>query len=818
MKAPSRRMSGVLAAGAVALAVVSGTASTTLALPTPAFAATTSASELVVDDNYPALYGWINNKLGDATTIKISTSSCDVSDNGNGTTVIPAQVKSMTGWQQYFWESEGKAHDRQLGYTSNYETLTFASGSTTTLDHLTLKLLDDHLVIPTGANITFKNCTFTGRVKIEAGGKATFESCTFKTATILNNGQASYTGTTKEPVNKGKAQSSFEDLGIVASKTALNDTVHGHAFQDKVKLTLSGTNAKKATISASIDQADSGLTASVDGGTVTISGTPTAFGTYTATITAAAPDESGNSTQSKSVTVNITVHQDYTFTVEGTLDAVRTGQGDYQDSSNHELTVYVTDEAGNKQSYFDFSSTAEGKAYSLKPQISPEGAGLSATLFNAGGKATVTLSGTAGTAGTYQVGAVATLGDYAFGTDTVELRIYSGNETLASQIAALSGNPDSWDMEPYEIDRSDNATIPAWLHHIYGSHTSGLYGQIGNATDAAASDTLTIPAGADITLENIKINSSVKIVVEKGGKLTLTDSCAFGSIEVNGGTLTLNRSSSVTNTITLNNGSTLKDSEVVSHAQFLTDGRKPTPAAPAQVVTVNGTVTFEGTNTIKADQSQIGLKVTGAAQIPAGSNLTVTGGNGGTAPGDAASAIELNHGTITGAGALTAIGGSYEVGGNGVPATAVTGTGILATGALTLAGGDADTIYNSAIDGADAGVKTVTVTTKAENRQIAGGKGVNGGADGKGEESLTIDDSDHSSNSTPTDGKADSGKTDASDNAGGNVTAASAKKRPKTRGALPTTGDYTVLAVTGACIAGVAAIGAGTALTRKRNG
>ena len=797
MKAPSRRMSGVLAAGAVALAVVSGTAGAALVLPTPAFAATTSASELVVDDNSPALYGWINNKLNDATSIKISTIACGVSDNGNGTTVIPTQVKSMTGWQQYFWESEGKAYDRQLGYASSYETLTFASGSTTTLDHLKLKLLDDHLVIPAGANITFKNCTFTGRVKIETGGKATFENCTFKTTTILNNGQASYTGTTKEPVNKGKAQSSFEDLGIVASKTTLNDAVHGHAFQDKVKLTLSGTNAKKATISASIDQADSGLTASVDGSTVTISGTPAAFGTYTATIAAVAPDESGNGTQSRSVTASITVHQDYTFTVEGTLDAVRTGQGDYQDSSNHELTVYVTDEAGNKQSYFDFSSTTEGKAYSLKPQISPEGAGLSATLFNAGGKATVTLSGTAGAAGTYQVGAAATLGDYTFNTNTVELRIYSGNETLASQIAALSGNPDSWDMEPYEIDRSDNATIPTWLHHIYGSHTSGLYGQIGNATDAAASDTLTIPAGADVTLENIKINSSVKIVVEKGGKLTLTDSCAFGPIEVNGGTLTLNRSSSVTNTITLNNGSTLKDSKVISHAQFLTDGRKPTPAAPAQVVTANGIVTFEGTNIIKADQSQIGLKVTGTAQIPAGSNLTVTGGNGG----------------ITGAGALTATGGSYEVGGNGVPATAVTGTGKLSTGTLTLIGGDADTIYNSAIDGADAGVKTVTVTTKANKRQIAGGKGVNGGADGKGEESLTIDDSDHSSDSAPTDKPNNNANADA----GKNGAAVKTEKRTKGKNALPATGDSAALAATSACIAGITAAAAGLTLARKRN-
>lgn len=812
MKAPSRRVSGVLAAGAIALAVVSGTASVTLALPTTAFAATTSASELVVDDNYPALYGWINNKLGNATSIKISASSCGVSDSGNGTTIIPAQVKSMTGWQQYFWESEGKAYDRQLGYASSYETLTFASGSTTTLDHLTLKLLDDHLVIPSGANITFKNCTFTGRVKIEAGGKATFENCTFKTSTILNNGQASYTGTTKEPTNKGTAESTFEDLGLVANKTALNDAVHNHAFQDKVKLTLSGTNAKKATVTASIDQEDSGLAASVNGSAVTISGTPAAYGTYTVTITAVAPDESGSSTQSKSVTVSIAVHQDYTFTVEGTLDAVRTGQGDYQDSSNHELTVYVTDEAGNKQSYFDFSSTTEGKAYSLRPQISPEGAGLSATLFNAGGKATVTLSGTAGTAGTYQVGAVATLGDYAFDTNTVELRIYSGNETLASQIAALSGNPDSWDMEPYEIDQSDNATIPAWLHHIYGSHTSGLYGQIGNATDAAASDTLTIPAGADVTLENIKINSSVKIVVEKGGKLTLTDSCAFGPIKVNGGTLTLNRSSSVTNTITLNNGSTLKDSEVVSHAQFLTDGRKPTPAAPAQVVTANGIVTFEGTNIIKADQSQIGLKVTGTAQIPAGSNLTVTGGNGGTAPGNAASAIELDHGTITGAGTLAATGGSYEVGGNGVPATAVAGTGTLSTGTLILTGGDADTIYNTAINGADAGVKTVTVTTKAPNRQIAGGKGINGGADGKGEESLTIDDSDHEANPAPTDKPGNAG-----DEAGDSNTTATTKKQAKGKKALPATGDSMAMAAASACIAGAVAIAAGSVLARRRN-
>ena len=612
-----------------------------------------AASDLVVTDNYPALYGWLANSLSDATMVKIAT-TCGVSDRGNGTTTIPAQVTQLVGWQAKSWFDEEGEKVRQLGYASSYETLTFASGATTEVRSLTLKLLDDRLVVPAGANVTFKNCTFVNRVKIEKGGKATFENCTFSSGTILNNGQTSYTGSTKEPTNKGTAESAFQDLGLVAAQSALSDGVHTREYADSTALTLSGTNAGKATLTATVDQKDSGLSAAVENGELKVFGTPTAAGAYTVTVTASAPDEAGSGAQTASVTVAVAVRHNYTFSVEGTLDAVRTGQGDYQDSSNHELEVFVTDEAGNKQSFYDFSCTAEGAGYVLKPQVSPDGCGLGATLFNAGGKATVTLSGTAGTAGTYQVGAVATLGDYAFATNTAELRIYSGAETLASQIAGLAAGTGEWDMEPYEIDRSDNAVIPTWLHRIYGSHESGLYGQIGNATDDFASDTITIPAGADVALENIKVNSSVKIVVEKGARLTLTDSVAFGPIEVNGGTLTLNRSSATTSTITLNDGSTLADSEVVSHAQFLTDGRKPTPAAPTSVVIVNGNVTFAGENSIKPDQSQVGLEVNGDARVPLDSSLTVAGGNGGTAPGEAASAIKLNGGAISGEGSLAA--------------------------------------------------------------------------------------------------------------------------------------------------------------------
>lgn len=67
-------------------------------------------------------------------------------------------------------------------------------------------------------------------------------------------------------------------------------------------------------------------------------------------------------------------------------------------------------------------------------------------------------------------------------------------------------------------------------------------------------ETLTIPAGADVTLHNMKIYSSVKIVVEKGGKLTLDDSVAYGAVEVNGGTLSAKNSSSFVNQITLKDG------------------------------------------------------------------------------------------------------------------------------------------------------------------------------------------------------------------------------------------------------------------------
>lgn len=778
--------------------------------PVTAYADTNSSSELVVDNNYPSLDGWIANKLGTASIIKITTSSCGVSDSGTKATTIPAQVKKLTGWQQYFWESEGKPYNRQLGYAGGNEMLTFEVGSSTEVNSLSLKLQNDKLVVPAGANITFKNCTFTSRIKIDKGGRATFENCAFATGTILNNGQANYSGSTQEPKNEGKAESAFEDLKLTSSETSFDNAMKGYAYKQDVPLMISGTNSDTAEITAQLDQVESGLFASINENTLTISGTPKIAGLVKVTVIATASDEAGTGTQTSSVDVILNVSQRYTFSLEGTLDAVRSGQGDYADSANSKLKVVVTSEDGIQQGFYDFSTSDSGKDVDLKPFISPDGSGLSAYIFNSAAGSELSLSGTAGEAGTYDVGAIVNFKGQTLKTNTVQLRIYSANETLKSQLSTLNGNISEWDMEPYEIDRSDNAVIPKTLRHIFGSHQSGLYGQIGNATEEFASDTLTVPAGTDVTLENIKVNSSVKIIVEKGGKLTLTDSAVYGPVEVNGGTLTINNSASNMSTITLNNGSTLKDSEIVSHAQFLTDGRKPTRPAPAHVVSVNGKVTFEGNNSIKADQSQIGLEVKGIAHILEGSKLSITGGNGGTAPGNAESAINLINGTIDGKGTLQAIGGTYEVGGSGTPAKAVKGKGKLSTAKLILAGGDANSIFNTKINGANAGTKDITVTTPANSRTIKGGKGVNGGADGLGEESLTIADNDLVQKPSVE-----------SDATQGNTTSsmASTKESTTTKATpiIPQTGDGTVQLVAAATIIGFVSLLAVVAFALRKH-
>ena len=98
------------------------------------------------------------------------------------------------------------------------------------------------------------------------------------------------------------------------------------------------------------------------------------------------------------------------------------------------------------------------------------------------------------------------------------------------------------------MDGEENSVrVPKDLEVWYGSHKSGTYGVLGN--DIAWDDvkagnipqTLYIPDGCNLTLMNMKVLSSVRIVVEDGGKLTLSDSVVQGIIDVkSGGTFSMN--------------------------------------------------------------------------------------------------------------------------------------------------------------------------------------------------------------------------------------------------------------------------------------
>ncbi len=766
-----------------------------------------TAGELTVSDNYPDLDGWLEG-IGSNTVVKINCTTV-----GAGQTVLPRQVTGLYGWDGGFLGSNTEKV-RQIGYGGS-DSFTFEGGSNVTVGSIEFNLADGKLVIPEGATVVFRNCSFSGTVVNR--GNATFQDCAFDNGKIEDYAGASYTGSTEKPENLVTPASQFESLGLVVPAECQQlEAVHGVPFSQDVELQLSGTNADDAEMQVSVEPAESGIEAKVEGTTLKLSGTPAQAGTVAVEVTAEAPAEDAGQTETATASLQITVNERISASLEGELDCVTAGQGDYYDT----LDVFVVAEDGTKTDYHDYAlANPDAK---IEVDISPSGSGMTANwLYD-----TLAVGGTAETAGVYQVSVSITDKGQTAKSNAVELRVYSGNETLAGQFENIDGQPESWDMEPYEIWKSDNAVVPTWLHHIYGSHESGLYGQIGNADDAYGSDTLTIPAGADVTLENVKINSSVKIAVEAGGELTLTDSVVYGPVEVNGGTLTVTpddvRHSGICGTITLNDGSTLSSSQVISNNGWLDDGGEVTEAE--SVVVVNGTVTFEGDNTIQGstgngqDKGQTGLVVNGTAVIPEGSTLTVVGGGrqNDTLYAAGGTGIELNGGTITGDGKLVVQGGEGidADGGKGIA-----GTGTISVDDVTVTGGRADRgPLDVDTEGGAAGEQGVTVIPGS--RFVATGGVGNDGVQAEGTDSFSIaaggedpespSDEDQGevegggSAEQPADTDSGEGVADGkSDNDGGN---------------LPDTSDKAAPGITGALVAAAASGGLGLALRRREQG
>ena len=366
----------------------------------------------------------------------------------------------------------------------------------------------------------------------------------------------------------------------------------------------------------------------------------------------------------------------------------------------------------------------------------------------------LTLNGTPKDAGSYLVSVRIedTQGRTAT-SNALPFRIYTGEETLAERIKTenlkqYSSGLYAWDiMEPWAIKnfgsnvegKENSVRVPEKLEVWYGSHESGTYGVLGY--DIAWNDvkadkipqTLYIPDGCNLTLMNMKILSSVRIVVENGGKLTLRDSTVQGIIDVqSGGTFSMNYDSynqtfetgaSICGQLRMEDGSILENAAIYSHANYLANGNLTDRSNDDAVVAASGNVTVKGQVFIRGDEAgstgkgQSALCVSNGTLTLADDAVLVTYGGGGnvTLYSNGGSAVELDNGSIAGKGKLVAIGGPVLFGSGD---EAVAGTGSIDVSEVFLQGA---TAYEHQ-KGAQPGKAYANgVTVKADKQHIADG-------------------------------------------------------------------------------------------------
>ncbi len=306
-------------------------------------------------------------------------------------------------------------------------------------------------------------------------------------------------------------------------------------------------------------------------------------------------------------------------------------------------------------------------------------------------------------------------------SNTLPFVIYTGEETLADQINTenlkqYSNGLYAWDiMEPWAIKnfgsnvagKENSVRVPKDLEVWFGSHQSGTYGYLGyditwdQVKAGNIPQTLYIPDGCSLTLTNMEILSSVRIVVESGGKLTLSDSVVQGIIDVQGGgTFSMNydafnrvftTGASVCGQVRLADGAILENAAIYSHTNYLANGDKTDRSNDDPVVQTTGNVTVKGQVYIKGDEAgstgkgQTALGVKNGTITLADDAVLSTYGGGGTIQlyAEGGNALKLENGTVTGNGQLIAIGGVVLWGNGG---TAVAGSGAISTKSALLQG------------------------------------------------------------------------------------------------------------------------------------
>lgn len=334
----------------------------------------------------------------------------------------------------------------------------------------------------------------------------------------------------------------------------------------------------------------------------------------------------------------------------------------------------------------------------------------------------ITLAGTPAKPGIYDISVTITdeLGRTAT-SNTLPFRIYSGEETLQDQLTLANCTKTAdgkymYDIEPWAIKNftlpsgDQTVVVPADVKAWYGSHTSGTYGKLGYAVPEGTlqPQTLILPKGCDLTLVNMDMLSSVKIVVQDGAKLTLRDSVIQGAVEVeNGGTFSMNyndygggeflNGASINGKLILKDGSTLENAKIYSNTNNIANGSEARRNTDP-VVVINGNVKLKGKVFLRGDEAptgtdpatgksytgQAGLQVNGTLTLEKDAVLAVFGGGKDATTSNGGTAIRLNGGTITGEGKLIAVGGDGHFGEGG---DAVSGNGTISVEDAYLEGG-----------------------------------------------------------------------------------------------------------------------------------
>ena len=305
-----------------------------------------------------------------------------------------------------------------------------------------------------------------------------------------------------------------------------------------------------------------------------------------------------------------------------------------------------------------------------------------------------------------------------------------------------------WDMKPWVIKKfgkdKEEVTVPKNLKLWFGSRESGKYSELGYLIEENKATTQTLIVTGELYLINMKILSSVNIVVKDGGKLNLSDSSLYGKITVeNGGTLEVNyddyhksfaSGSSINGQIILKDGATLQNSVIYSNANYLTDG-KNAKHIQTPVVSVQGNATIKGNVFIRGDEAPTGeqYKGQGAMEIAKGKTLTIEkdaklglfAGGRYALTSNGGDALKL-EGTVAGKGTLIAVGGNGRFSGKG--GNGVSGNGTITVDNAYLHGGNS---YMSKNEGGKAVLDSITIDKKTKGYAIDGKKSTNSIEDSK---------------------------------------------------------------------------------------